>query len=602
MIRNAKKDYLSNEIEHNHDPNTFWKKIHAMFPDKPSSGRISLFDEITGTLLDENNIPGYANAFFTSIGSNIIRDTGFDMNNWSFKGTQFPSVFDLHDVNIIDVISEIKNLKISKPSGIDDISTKIIKDSLWTLAHQFTWLLNMSIRSAQIPTEWKRAKISIISKDGDLTDINNYRPIAILPVVSKIMERLIQTQTMLYLEENDILDVNQGGFRKNNSTTATTSCMLDDIYTNINNQQITYAIFIDFRKAFDSINHNILLRKLSKIGFLPKTCDWFENYLSNRTQYTVVNGIKSSLLDIDCGVPQGSVLGPMLFLIFINDLNSSINHSGYKLYADDTVLYSKCTLESDVTLRTNMQTDLDKVCQWCTENAIMMNVKKTKSMSFGTRHRITESADAFFHVNDRILECVPHYKYLGTYLDTELNFTRQSNETIKSISYKLYFLGKIKQFLNTDALIRLYKAYIQPYFDYNDIFLESSTARQYDTLVRLHCRCLRRCLPDGIHIDRNDIHRVTGINKLSDRADSHLLKLMYKRAHDDVYLDDYEGRTRLYDGPVLQVPFPNNETFKKSVIFRGSNLWNKLSPANRNIPTFDGFKSMLKERLNLNLL
>ena len=187
----------------------------------------------------------------------------------------------------------------------------------------------MSIRTSQVPLEWKSAKISLVPKDGNLTGINNFRPIAILPTVSKIMEHLIQSQTMKYLEDNGILDVNQGGFRKNNSTTATTSAMLYDIYTNINNQQLTYSIFIDFRKAFDSINHEILLRILKKLGFNESAVDWFRNYLTDRTQSTVVNGLKSSLLDVDCRVPQGSVLGPMLFLLFINDLNSCIKHSAY---------------------------------------------------------------------------------------------------------------------------------------------------------------------------------------------------------------------------------------------------------------------------------
>ena len=174
------------------------------------------------------------------------------------------------------MLYQVKSFKINKPSGIDNISTKIVKDTLWALAHQFTWSLNMSIRTATIPLAWKKAKVTLIPKDGNLTDVDNFRPIAILPVVSKVMEHLVHFQSMQYLEENNILDVNQGGFRKNNSTTATTASMLDDFYNNINNQQITYAVFIDLRKAFDSINHTILLEYHNAVK-------WFENYLTNRT-------------------------------------------------------------------------------------------------------------------------------------------------------------------------------------------------------------------------------------------------------------------------------------------------------------------------------
>ena len=154
----------------------------------------------------------------------------------------------------------------------------------------------------------------------------------------------------------------------------------------------------------------------------------------------------------------------------------------------------------------------------------------------------------------------------------------QSNETIKSISYKYYFLGKIKAFLNTDILLKLYKLYIQPYFDYHGIFLETTTVRPYNRLVTLQGRCLRRCLPDKVRVDRKNIYNVTGINRLKDRSEAHLLKMMYKRTKTDTYFEPREGRTRLHDGPVLHVPFPNNETYMKSIIFRGSNLWNKLTP------------------------
>ena len=592
-----KKNYLTNEIDNNHDPNKFWKRLHSMFPDKPSTGKINIKNQTTNENIYEPNIPDFANSFFTKIGSNIITDTGFKVEDWSYNGIELPEQFRLEHFRIEDVLGEIKSIKLSKPSGIENISTMIIKDSLWALAHQFTWLLNLSIRTSCIPSEWKRARVSLIPKEGDLTDINNFRPIAILPVMSKIMEHLIQLQTMSYLDEHNILDVNQGGFRKNNSTTSTTAAMLDDIYENINHHQVTYSVFIDFRKAFDSINHQILLKKLSKLGFHRDTISWFQNYLTNRTQYTVVNGKNSSLLGVECGVPQGSVLGPMLFLLFINDISASIKYSNYKLYADDTVLYSKCTGEDDNTLRVNLQSDLNNVSAWCKSNAIMMNVKKTKSMMFSTRHKLSHINPIQISIDDRLLECVSFYKYLGTFVDSELNFVKQSNETIKSISYKYYFLWKIRNFLNTDILLKLYKSFIQPYFDYNDIFLETTTAKQYDKLARLQRRCLRRCLPDNIKVNRNEIYRVTGVNKIGDRADTHLLKLMYKRAQTDSYLDETEGRTRLHDGPVLKIPFPNNEIFRKSIIFRGSTLWNSLPADTRNIPTFECFKTKMKDNL-----
>ena len=174
----------------------------------------------------------------------------------------------------------------------------------------------------------------------------------------------------------------------------------------------------------------------------------------------MANGLTSNLLQVDCGVPQGSVLGPMLFLLFINDLGSVTKHSKYKLYEDDTVLYSDCTGETDGILKTNIQHDLDHVSTWCKLNDIILNMKKTKTMMFGTRHKLSQLDPLQIHVNGRRLECVPSYKYLGTFVDSELNFIKQSNKTIKPVSYKFYFLGR--------NVTETRKSYIQPYFDYND--------------------------------------------------------------------------------------------------------------------------------------
>ena len=374
LVKEAKKDFLTTVVENDHDPKKFRKKLHSLFLDKPLTGKINLKNCNTGEMLTENQIPDYINSFFVNVGTNIIDAIDFNLDEWTFDGIEYPSLFTLNEVTIENVVKEIKGLKLSKPSGVDNISTKLIKDALWILAHQFTHLLNLSIHTSKIPDEWKKAKITPIPKDGDLTDVKNFRPMAILPIMSKVMEHLIHSQTMSYLEEINILDTNQGVFRKNNSTTATTSSMLDDIYTNINNQQITYSVFIDLRKAFDSINHNLIICKLNKIGFQHSATQWFEDYLTNRTQFTMANGTGSSLLGVECGVPQGSVLGPLLFLIFINDMGNSIKNNNYKLYADNTVLYSRRSGDSDVTQRVNIQSDLNNVQNWCKKNAIMMNV------------------------------------------------------------------------------------------------------------------------------------------------------------------------------------------------------------------------------------
>ena len=245
--------------------------MNLLFHEKQSAGQLKMTDHLSNTQMSDEETPDYVNNFFANIGNNIQNSLNFNLDLWTYDGDEYPPRFSLRDVTIEQVIKEVCNLKITEPSGIENISTKLLKDAFWSLSHQLTLLFNLIIETNEIPTSWKCAKITPIPKDGDLSDVNNFRPIAILPVVSKVLEYLIHDQTMSYLEQNDILDSHQGGFRKDHSTTSTTANLFDDFYLNINAHQLTYATFIDFWKAFDSINHEIFLKKLSKIGCSLKT-------------------------------------------------------------------------------------------------------------------------------------------------------------------------------------------------------------------------------------------------------------------------------------------------------------------------------------------
>ena len=311
---------------------------------------------------------------------------------------------------------------------------------------------------------WKKAQVTPIPKDGNPLDVNNYRPISLLPIPSKIIEHLIHSQVDQYLDNIDFYTHSQGGFRREHSTTATTSEFLDDIYTNINKQIVTRATFVDFRKAFDSINHKLLLMKLKFVGFCRNTLSWFESYLENRQQTVKVNGLESLSHPVTCGVPQGSTLGPQLFLIFINDITKVFEWSKFKLYADDTVFYTSDTESNDLFFTRpipnpmtchHLQTDLNNLSQWCAQNDITVNVKKTKTMTFGTWYTLAQADELNLNLQGTNLENVDHYKYLGSYVDIKLNFVRQANETIRLVNHKLHCLSKVKQFISSEHCTRL---------------------------------------------------------------------------------------------------------------------------------------------------
>ena len=226
----------------------------------------------------------------------------------------------------------------------------------------------MDFNTSDIPDTWKMGKITLLQKAGNKNLVNNLRPISLLPLISKLIEKIVHNRIYNFCETNKILDKRQGVFRPNHSTILTTSLFFNDIYTAMNDNKVTIAVFIDAMKAFDSVNHTILSKKIHKIRNRGKVGRWLNNYLSNRKQCTVANNSVSSLKSVTCGVPQGSVCSPLLFLLYINDLPKTLKYAETSLYAKDTVIYFS---NHDATSACNLlQHDLNLLQNWCDMNKI----------------------------------------------------------------------------------------------------------------------------------------------------------------------------------------------------------------------------------------
>ncbi|CAB3986869.1 Hypothetical predicted protein [Paramuricea clavata] len=290
-------------------------------------------------------------------------------------------------ISVDSVASTLRGLKACKATGLDKIPAKILKLSANIIAPSLTFIFNLSLATGIYIDEWMRARVTPIFKSGDKRQCENYRPISILPVVSKAFEKEVFRQVYRYLSESSLLSKFQSGFRPKHSTVTALIQMCDEWLENMDNGKLNGVVFIDIKKAFDSINHRILLNKTNEqFGIFGVELKWFESYLTNREQQCNVNGELSSNKIITCGVPQGSILGPLLFLLYINDLPDCLKSTNPCMYADDTQIFSSSYDANELVV--NLNSDLAHVCNWLKENRLQMHPSKCKMMFIGSPYNL----------------------------------------------------------------------------------------------------------------------------------------------------------------------------------------------------------------------
>ena len=354
-VRRAKTNFIQNELDANwNDSKKFWQQVNTLLPKNANSATINLMNN-NNEPVPVDHVPDFVNNYFSNIGSKLAET----MNEpWSYNGTR--SDHKLPDISTTaeEVGKLIRDIDISKSSAVLNLSSRIMKDAFEAVPVLLTKIFNLSLSKGIVPETWKSGTIIPLKKEGNSPDVNNFRPISLLPIQCKLLEKIVHTRILDHLEQYELLDTKQGGFRPNHSTIDTIVRFTESLYKNINSGQASIAVYIDLRKAFDTVNHNILIQKLDLLGINGLNLKWIENYLSNRTQCTMANNLTSAKAPITCGVPQGSVLGPLLFLIYVNDMQNVLLYSEHYLYADDTVIFISGNDTADVVNK--LQIDLNR--------------------------------------------------------------------------------------------------------------------------------------------------------------------------------------------------------------------------------------------------
>ena len=603
LVEQAKAEFLKEQQEElAGDPKKFWRLVKTIVPGKKSkSGNISLVEKgVAGQTGQEKEVKAadtadFINDFFSSIGPNLAKNYS---EKWEFYGDELGEACPPITVDFEQVLQLCKAITLCKSSGFNDISTKVIKDAFRVLVPQLVFLFNLSFSLGCFPDKWKRATIVPLYKGGDRTEVSNYRPVSLLPLPGKILERIAHAKLVEFLNNHNVISPKQGGFRKGFSTSRSIADLTDDLFSSINDGLTSLAVFVDLRKAFDTVNHDILLAKLQLYGIRGINLQWCRNYLSNRKQVTLANGVISSRRNIVCGVPQGSVLGPLFFILYINDVQNAIiaangeGGSKVQLYADDTVLFaSGLTAEA---AGEKLQPALNLFSKWCRVNKLSLNPSKTKQMFFGTRHKVKKAKGVVLAVENVPLQVVPTYKYLGFMLDSTLSFNYHVKSVSNIVMYKSVLLGKIRKYLTEDVAMKIYKSMILPYLDYGDVVYGNANQEGLAMLQRLQNKCLKICKGYNLRFETNELHSVTKVPMLAARRTAHVNNFMYNRLSNRCLVDERDIRTRAHDAPLFKVDVPNLTTFTRAVKYSGAVQWNNLPADIRGIDNPETFKARQK--------
>ena len=613
MNEELKRHYFTHKIAScEGDLKRTWQTINNVLNKKSKTTNIASLN-IDGKHISTNaDIAESMNSFFCTIGETLsdkIAQTRNPLLENDYEVNTQKTNFQFHVIDELQLGKVFGKLKTSKGSGTDGIASCFLKMALPVISESLCDIFNFSIATGCFPDSWKIARVAPIFKSGQPDDRSNYRPISVLPVLARVFEKLIYNQLYDYLDKNELLFLNQSGFRALHSAV---TCLLDntdDWYVNMDNGRYTANIFIDLKKAFDTVDHDILLAKLRKYGVDNLAFAWFSSYLTNRKQYCRVHGVssKTETEDIKCGVPQGSCLGPLLFLIYINDLPFSLKKGKVTMYADDTsISYSSKNMED---INQTLSSELGHLKQWLQGNKLSLNVLKTQALVVGSKpniKKITENVvdTPQFLIGDAQVENVDQTKYLGVIIDKNLNWAEHIKSVRTKVSRGIGFLKYSRKFLPRNTLSKMYRGIVEPHFRYCCSVWGNCGVTRLQTLQKLQNRAARIVTRSNFDSSAKPLIHNLKWPTISDIIRSETATIMYKSLNGlaPEYLSKrfVKNSTRnirqLRNTETdLMLPLRKTSNGQRGISFRGSKLWNQLDYDIKNAPSLATFKRRLKE-------
>lgn len=501
--------------------------------------------------------------------------------------TNFPTMF-IDPVSETEIYNIIMGLKNSNSVGVDGISANILKYCAYYIVAPLTYLVNLLLVEGIFPGILKVAKVIPVYKKGDRLKVENYRPISLLSTLSKIIERVIFNRIMDFITKYEILHDAQHGFRKKKSTQTAIFSFLNKLYDNLDNGNKTIGLFMDLSKAFDLVDHELLLEKLNAYGMRGKINNLVRTYLTGRSQLVEIDKIRSQQSHIECGVPQGSVLGPLLFLLFVNDL-PTIAEGKLVMFADDnSLIYSEKDISGVIK---NIQILLNRFTAWFTKSKLFLNTDKTQFINFTPRaKKINESY--LIKNNGKSIAQVSEVKFLGIYLENNVEWETHIDVLCKKLSPACYALYRLRELSNKQVMLSYYYAQIYSKIKYVIIFWGCS--HHSIRVFRLQKRAIRSIM---------GVSRLTSckplLKELKLLTVACILELLlFVRENPENFTKNnmyHDYNTRAAEK--LCTPIHNLSVFERSPIYVGIQVYNKLPEHLKLIQNIKSFRNHVTDFL-----
>lgn len=470
-----------------------------------------------------------------------------------------------------DIVRVVRKLKSNSSPGPDGINVFFLKRILAVIVNPLCRVFNVSLNCGVLPEDWKVAHIIPVFKKGDIQKASQYRPISLTSVICKILERVVKEKLLEYILKNNILPYEQHGFIPKKSTVTNLLECLNDWSRSFDNSRSTDVVYLDYSKCFDSVCHSKLLFKLSKYGIVGSAHEWLKNFLTNRVQRVKVNNTLSPTASVISGVPQGTVLGPILFLLYSADLPTVVSHCKLSMYADDTKIYKEINSVQECIL---LQKDLSSIASWAETWQMSLNPEKTKVLTIGNC-KINHS----YTLNSKVIEKVDHIKDLGVTIQSNLKYTMHCTNVIKKALFVIRTIFTTFKFHDMHFYTKLFVTYVRPILEYASQVWSPALKLNIDRVESVQRYYSRRICPS--HMSYSERLTVLNLESLEVRRIKNDLTLFFKLVCGNTVIEIADSFTFIQrhrgHSKHLFVNFCRTDKRKFFWINRLVPLWNSLS-------------------------